>query len=450
MDPARIIFIGDLHLGRRPSALPDDLADLGLRPSLLGPDEVWRRTVALARDEGAHAVVLAGDVVDREDDRFGAGRVLRAGVAALVEAGIPVFSVVVNHDVTALPRVAEAVPGFRLLGARGEWEAVQLEREGVVPCQLLGWSFPTQRVDTSPVAGLDRALASPGIATLGVLHCDLDASGGGYAPVRSAELDEAGLDAWLLGHIHKPGDLAERPVGYLGSMTGLDAGETGPHGPWWVEVEGPGRVHARQVPLAPIRYETFDCALTGLREEDREGTADDFSGRIRAGVEALHRRLEREGAVGSGRAGLVVCRVRVRGAERHRPHVRRVLFDDQFIATETIGSVHYAIEKVVEDARPDLDLDALAQRHDAPGRLARRLVDLRDGNADAAPLLVRAAAALEAEVAGGRFSQLDAPPWAGDRGDDALVDLLLHAGTRELEGLLAQKAVAFAGAEGAS
>jgi len=448
MNPARIIFVGDLHLGRRPSALPDELDEFGLRPSLLGPDEVWRRTVELARSEGAHAVVLAGDVVDREDDVFGAGRVLRHGVAQLIDAGIPVFSVVGNHDVTALPRVAAAVPGFRLLGAGGEWEAVELERDGVVPFRLLGWSFPTQRVDASPVAALDRSLAAPGMATLGVLHCDLDASGGGYAPVRSAELDETGLDAWLLGHIHKPANLAARPVGYLGSMTGLDAGEPGARGPWWIEVEGPGRVRARHVPLAPIRYETFDCALAGLHEDDREGTADDFDGRIREGLETLHRRLAGEGAVGPGRAGLVVCRVRVRGPERHRPHVRRVLLDDRFIATETIGGVHYAIEKVVEDARPDLDLDALAERHDAPGLLARRLVDLRDGNAEAASFVARATAALDAEVAGGRFSQLDAPPWAAEGGDDALVDLLLRAGTRELEGLLAQKATPAAPAEG--
>jgi hypothetical protein len=186
--------------------------------------------------------------------------------------------------------------------------------------------------------------------------------------------------------------------------------------------------------------------------DDREDTADDFDGRIREGLDDLHRRLETEDAVGAGRAGVVICRVRIRGPERHRASVRSVLFDDRFRMTHSIGGVHYAVERVVEEARPDLDLDALAARHDAPGQLARRLVDLRDGQAAARPFLARVRAALEAEVAGGRFSQLGPPAWeaeAGDAHDDgALVDLLLRAGTRELEGLIAQKPDAFIASTG--
>jgi len=439
MEPARIVFVGDLHLGRRPSALPDDLDALGLRVSGLGPAEVWRRTVELAIERGAHAVVLAGDVVDREDDRFEAGRALRAGVARLVEAGIPVFAVVGNHDVSALPRVAEAVAGFALVGRGGQWQAVDLERDGVVPVRLVGWSFPRASVSESPLGSLDRALGAADRATLGVLHCDLDAGRSSYAPVRSAELDDAGFDAWLLGHVHKPHDLATRPVGYLGSMTGLDAGEPGARGPWWVEVAGPGRVLASHLPMAPIRYETVDCALDGLRQGDRADVEDDFDGRIRAALERLHDRLEERGEVGPAAARLVVARVRVRGRERHDLGVRRVLFDDRFLATHSFGPVHYTVERVIEDARPDLDLDALARRVDAPGLLARRLVGLRDGDDEARALLARAEAALDAETAGGRFAVLDAPAWKQGE-PEALVALLLRAGTRELEGLLAQAA----------
>lgn len=444
MEPARFVFVGDLHLGRRPSALPDDLEGLGLRASGLGPAEVWRRTVELAIERAAHAVVLAGDVVDREDDRFEAGRALRDGIARLVGAGIGVFAVVGNHDVTALPRVADALAGFELLGRGGQWQAVDLEREGVVPVRLVGWSFPRASVSESPLGSLDRALGAADRATLGVLHCDLDASRSPYAPVRSVELDDAGFDAWLLGHVHKPHDLAARPVGYLGSMTGLDAGEPGPRGPWWVEVEGPGRVAASHLPIAPIRYETVDCALEGLRSGDRADLEDDFEARIRAALEALHDRLEQRGEVGPGAAALVIARVRVQGRERHDLGVRRVLFDDRFLAPHSFGSTHYAVERVIEAERPDLDLDALARGVDAPGLLARRLVGLRDGDAEARALLARAEAALDAETAGGRFALLDPPAWKQDE-PEALAALLLRAGLRELEGLLAQSA-ALAGA----
>jgi exonuclease SbcD len=441
MDPARIIFVGDLHLGRRPTALPADLAEFGLGPAELGPDEVWRRTVALALEERAHAVVLAGDVVDREDDRFGAGRALRAGVSALAAAGIPVISVVGNHDVTALPRVAEAVDGFELIGARGVWQTLRLEPDGAVPVQLVGWSFPEKRVTRSPLATLDRGEISPEVATLGVLHCDLDAGKSPYAPVRMSELDETGFDAWLLGHVHKPADLATRPFGYLGSMSGLDPGEPGAHGPWWLEVEGPGRVRARQVPLAPIRYETVDCALTGLSEGDREDVADDLDGRIRNSLASLRERLDGENALGRDRARLVICRVRLRGAERHRPGVRRVLADDRFIGTHVFGETCFSVERLVEDARPDFDLDHLAEGNDAPGLLAKRLIALRDGHESVRPFLARTRAALTAQVAVGRFGGLlDPPSWEqAETVPDELVEMLLRVGTRELEGLLAQR-----------
>jgi hypothetical protein len=317
---------------------------------------------------------------------------------------------------------------------------VSLERPGRVPCRLVGWSFPTKRVAESPLTSLPRGLAESGTATLGVLHCDLDASGSDYAPVGSAELAATGFDAWLLGHVHKPHPLNERPVGYLGSMTGLDAGEPGAHGPWLVEVGGPGDVRATHVPLAPIRYETVEVGLGSVRQSDRADLEDDFDGRIRRALDTLHARLEAEGAVGPNAAGLVVCRVRVRGAERHVPDVRRAIFDPRFEGTHRYGGTAYVIEKVVEPARPDFDLDALARRVDAPGLLAARLVALRDGTEAARPLLARARQKLADETGGGRFGQLDALPWeTPGEGDAELVDLLLRSGTRELEGLLAQK-----------
>lgn len=452
MDPARIVFVGDLHLGRRPSALPDRdaLGSYGLSASQLGPAEVWRRTVDLALDRGAHAVVLAGDVVDRPDDRFEAGRVLEVGIQRLTEAGISVHAVVGNHDVDALPRVARMIPGFELIGAGGTWQVVRLEREGVVPCQLAGWSFPTRRVEESPLRDFDRRALEDGVAALGVLHCDLDASVGGYAPVRLSELERTGLDGWLLGHVHKPAELSARPLGYLGSMVGLDAGEPGARGPWWVEVEGPGRISAQHVPLSPTRYETVDCALAGLRDGERADVADDLHARIDAALDALHARLEADDGVGRARARVVIVRVRARGKERHVGSIRRVLFDSSLRAARSIDQTLYVVEKVVEDATPDLDLDALVERADAPGLLARRLVELRDGSPRARALIEKARLAFEAASSEARFGQLDAAIGLGERESDAaqesIADVLLRAGTRELEGLLGQERSALAAA----
>ena len=72
------------------------------------------------------------------------------------------------------------------------------------------------RFDTSPLANLlsdPPAAKHAGLPRLGVLHGDLDASGGPYAPFTRRELDAVGLDAWLLGHIHKP-SLGSGPAGH--------------------------------------------------------------------------------------------------------------------------------------------------------------------------------------------------------------------------------------------
>ena len=153
----RLLFVGDIHLGRRPTRLPDELA--GLRPADLGPAAAWSATVAHALAERVDAVVLAGDVVESLGDRFEAYGHLQGGVARLTEAGIPVIGVAGNHDVLALPHLAQQVPGFQLLGAGGTWAHADVTRRrrghgapaGLVvprraaPARSAGWSPGARR-----------------------------------------------------------------------------------------------------------------------------------------------------------------------------------------------------------------------------------------------------------------------------------------------------------------
>ena len=191
----KILAVGDMHLGRTPSRLPPQL-----HARELGPAEAWRRTVTAALDHGVKAVLLAGDVVDRDDDFFEAYKALENGVRRLSDAGIDVIGVAGNHDVKVLPRLARHIPQFRLLGEGGTWESCRIE-QGADAVTLWGWSFPQARVLTSPLEGSSLNPA-PGI-NLGLLHCDRDAGADSpYAPITRQELERAGLDGWLLGHIH--------------------------------------------------------------------------------------------------------------------------------------------------------------------------------------------------------------------------------------------------------
>jgi len=68
-----LLAIGDMHLGRRPSRLPGELAESGRS---YGPAEAWTRAVRHAVETGVDVVALAGDLVDQEDDFFEAYSVI--------------------------------------------------------------------------------------------------------------------------------------------------------------------------------------------------------------------------------------------------------------------------------------------------------------------------------------------------------------------------------------
>ena len=206
-DSAAILAIGDVHLGTGCSGVPDIVSSWGVDPTELTPAAALKRAAEFAVEQEVHAVLLAGDVVESTNARFEAMPPLEACMRLLVDAGIEVIAVAGNHDVEALPRLASLIDGFTLLGAGGRWESRTVTKNKIPVAEIVGWSFGERFVRQSPVAQLlsePLERASTLVPRIGLLHADLDASGGYYAPIRQAELDDTGYDAWLLGHIHKP------------------------------------------------------------------------------------------------------------------------------------------------------------------------------------------------------------------------------------------------------
>ncbi|MDT8437552.1 MAG: DNA repair exonuclease [Wenzhouxiangellaceae bacterium] len=421
--PLKLLAVGDLHLGRTPAGVP---SVLGESVGRLGPDAAWRRVVDTAIAESVHAVALAGDLVDHDQDFFEAQRLLAAGIERLLEHGIAVFAVAGNHDVDVLPRLARTIPGLQLLGAGGRWQREQLEAGGET-LSLHGWSFPARHVHGSP---LERGQpeSGPGV-NLGLLHCDLDASGSRYAPVARAALQSTGLDGWLLGHIHKPGALeAPNPIGYLGSVSALHPGETGPRGPWCVTITN-GRIESvDQQVLAPLRWQPLSLDLSGIEQ------ASEAEDRLLERIVDLERELDRchqpPLAVGlrltlTGRTGLTGAAV-----EQLRQAATRNL----------AGRSHRQvfIDRLLAATRPEQALERLAKRNDPIGMAAQRLL-LLDQQADdpARRRLV--------EAAWKRAGRLAAESrWNGARPlvlDEAfVVEQLRDVGVRLLDRMLAQQA----------
>ena len=421
----KILAVGDIHLGRTPSRLPEELAH---RSRDLGPAGAWERTVKVAIDAGVRAVLLAGDVVEGENDFFEAYRELEQGVRELTEAGIEVIGVAGNHDVKVLPRLAEHIPEFRLLGKDGQWQTCRIADEAD-SITLWGWSFPRKEVLTSPLAG--QAFKCEAGVNLGLLHCDRDAGNSPYAPVGNQELQQAGLDGWLLGHIHKPDVLSVESLnGYLGSLTGLDRSEAGPHGPWLIGISG-GRIESvEQLPLARLRWESVDVELDGISEPA------DAKGCILTALQELDRQFTES----SGFQGLVFApdAVGVHIILRGRTRFGTVVLDE-FSGTGE-GVVHtgtdnrcYFIGRISADTRPEIDLEELAKELTPRGLLAERLLwlDKPAGHPQRDDLVARAREGLR--------NQRQKSVWSGLNADEPdPVEWLRKAGLRALDKLLAQ------------
>lgn len=422
-----ILFVGDIHLGRRPTGFDAPLAQLGLDAHALSPAAAWLRTVDHALQVGARAVVLAGDVIESARDRFEAYPVLEQGCRRLVEAGVSVVAVAGNHDSVALPRLAKRLDGVRLLGGGGRWERMVLPADGPrrPAVTLAGWSFPAthHRGDPLDAPGAEDVLLRPDAgAFLVVLHADLDATGSPYAPTRRTRLASLGADAVLVGHVHAPDPLDRQPIGYLGSLCGLDAGEPGVRGPWEVRVGGGVRVS--QVDLAPVRFANLVVDLDAAADHERGHQ------RAETDADALHAAIQQaaEDAAPTASCEVQIARVWVTGRGLARGAVDALGLP--FTLPARADRCPTIVTRVDDATLPLLDLDALAEGTTPTARMARTLRTVLAGGADEVALRDAAERHLARVGTGMLERDVDLPPpdvqallaAAAKRALDALLD----------------------------
>ncbi len=366
-----VLFVGDLHLGRRVPRAGRLLQELGLESRLASAVAAWERTVDWARERRVRAVVLAGDVVDTDRDRFEAYGHLERGALRLAEAGIPVVAVAGNHDWMALPRLAGRVTGVHLLGRGGRWELWPVPGDGP-PVDIVGWSFPGREARDDPTRDPSFQAAvggrRPGALLVGLVHGDLDEPASHHAPLDRRRLEELPPDAWLLGHIHRPDPLqGPRPMGYLGSAAALDPGEPGPHGPWELTLEA-GEPALRHVPLAPVRYERIEVTVADAADADAVWDA------VHA---AARQALEGPLAAAPARPEAVLLRVRLRGTLANRTAGGGLSAGrGQFFE---VAGIPCAVEHLEDLTRPPVDLERLAAEPSPAGEVARLILELQTG-----------------------------------------------------------------------
>ena len=437
-DGFRILAIGDVHLGTGCSGLPDVIESLGVDPAELSPVAALRRAVDFAIEERVEAVLFAGDVVDGDNARFEAMAPLEECVRRLLHEGIEVIAVAGNHDFEALPRLAALIDGVTLLGRGGKWERHTLAKAGIPRAEVAGWSFGERHVRQSPVAMLladPLPAPSPPVPRIGLLHGDLDASGGRYAPFRQTQLNDTGYDAWLLGHIHKPsldglqGLGGSRPCGYLGSLVGLDPSETGPHGPWLLQGSADGGISLELIPLAPLRWEGMELDITGIEH------VEDVKDRL---LDAAPEHLRKLDLAGQALPRALGLRVRLTGTSASYEQIRQWIATDEWrsLSRAVDGTVIF-INKVIDAMDLHLDLETIASGDDPAALLAQRLLWLGRDDDRAMELLGRARAKLEEITKEAFWSPLQEHHNATDPlSDKALRDVLMRSGKAALSQML--------------
>ena len=345
-----MLCTADIHIGRRPSRLPDrfDSAEFS-------PREAWADLAATAVSRDVDAVVVAGDLVDSENRYAEAFGAVESVAATLAEADIPLVVVAGNHDAGVLPDLADAIDHLQLLGRNGTWERQSLTgADGESRLHVDGWSFPSQYHHESPVATYD--LSDEGVPRLGVVHADLSDEDR-YAPVEVDELAASGHAAWVLGHLHVPGPRHDNPpVLYPGSLQPLDPSETGGHGAWVLSVGADGTVETEPLGSATLHYEEVVVSTT-----PEQGFHDI--------VDAAHEQLRDEVTECGTDTGLLAVNLVIEGRTDAHTDLRSRRGELEGIELTDAGTSIRVIDVDI-NTRPSIDLAERAGDEDPIGYLA--------------------------------------------------------------------------------
>jgi DNA repair protein SbcD/Mre11 len=312
----RLVHVADCHLdapSRSMTRTVRERVEESARVAL-------QRAVTLAIDEQADALLLAGDLFDRDLVRLGTEMWLPEVLGEAVNAGVTVISVTGNHDpgvtATAAERIAWPAKRFFVVRRRAPQVISVTRRDGSVAGVVVAAGHEVAREQENLVAGFPRDPA-PGVPTAGLVHAQVHGYEGihdRYAPCLTRDLDRAGYGYWALGHVHQRVQVSGMPLAwYAGCLHGRDFGESGAKGALVVEVT-PSGAEAEFFPLAPVRWE-----LVTLDDLDRDVDTPMLIRRIEQRFEQLqrdrHALADQDWVLRIGLSGRTPLFTELRGAE---------------------------------------------------------------------------------------------------------------------------------------
>jgi len=327
--------------------------------------QAFDNLVALALAEKVALVLFAGDIYDAKDRSLRAQLHFRDGLETLARAGIHSFVLHGNHDPLAAasmiqyPSLAHIFPAHQ-----PQTVSVELPGQSVTVTAL---SYHRER-ETRNLAGLFTAPTEPGFH-IALLHANCGANAGheNYAPCGLDELMVKNFHYWALGHVHERKELHRYPhVVYPGNLQGRSIRETGPRGCYLVTVESPQNISLTFRSLQAVCWYEQNADIDALDSIDQ-----------------LDTRLAE--IMQSGAADAHGCPAILRLTLIGRGPLHNLLRDDelrrQFLERlRRLGEVLQPfvwIEELIDQTRPDADLEARAQLDDLAGltlRLAEKKI----------------------------------------------------------------------------
>ena len=360
------VHTADLHLDSPFAGLADADEDMA-RFLHSATFQAWDNIVDLCIERSVDFLLVAGDVYDGADRSLRAQLAFRDGLERLAEREIPAFVVHGNHD--PLNGWASSLSWPDSVHVFGpELESIPFERNGEQRAIIHGMSFPERDVTENLARRFEANDDS--VPQIGLLHCNVGTDTGHepYAPCSLDDLEEVGMDYWALGHVHTRRVLSDgRPAAvYPGNPQGRHANEAGPHGCYFVELDD-GHAEMDFMPVDAVRWVRSAVEIGSLVTED------DLIGALEDAVSGVSRE------VGGRRA---VCRLVLRGrGPMHATLARSGTLEDLSERLRGLGqslNPTVWVEKIEDDTRPAVDLEARRESEDVLGDLLRLADEYRN------------------------------------------------------------------------
>ncbi|UTF51883.1 DNA repair exonuclease [Desulfomicrobium sp. ZS1] len=320
----RFVHAADIHLDSPLRGL-ESYPDAPVEQIRGAARRAFDNLVALAIEEEAAFVLLAGDLFDGDWKDYNTGLYFTHRMGRLREAGIRVFLVSGNHDAASPLTRALSLPDNVNLFSHKKPETRIIDELGVA---IHGQSFAGRSVTEDLSRAYPQAL--PGLCNIGLLHTSLTGRAGHepYAPCTLEGLASKGYDYWALGHVHQREVVRTHPwVVFPGNIQGRHIREAGAKGCQLVTVEE-GRI-------TEVDFRELDVLRFALCRVDLDGceSLEGITDRVRESMER-----ERQGTDGRPLAARIILEGKSSLHERIRRNEEKLREECRAVAAD-LGDV---------------------------------------------------------------------------------------------------------------